>query len=165
MYPYNPRVLEGANCGPTVLAGILECHTSRAMDLLRKHNEKGWHGYTNINHIRNVLKALGGTFIKVTIDDIYTMFAMKKLQMTALFLQIKGPWVGHGWWNEYTHTHWVLIQFGYCLDVNNPVIQGDKIMWIPIEDWKTETMPRVVGSYKDGNGWELRGAYIAELKL
>lgn len=159
MYPYRPVVTEGANCGPTVLAAILECHTSRAMAFLEKYNEKGWGGYTNVNHIRNVLEARGRTFDKV---DVQELDLMERNRLTACFLQIKGPWMGKGWRSEYTHTHWALFQFGHCLDVNNPMIYGDQPTWISIRDWKRDTMPRIIASYEEGNGWGLRSAYSVE---
>lgn len=157
MYPYRPVLSERANCGPTVLATILECHSETAIHLMEKHNEGGWNGYTNVGHIRNALKARGGSFKKVTVLELDFM---DRTRLTACFLQITGPWMGKGWRNEYTHTHWALFQFGYCMDVNNPLVDG-KPIWIPISEWKRDTMPRVVASYEGGNGWSLRGAYSA----
>lgn len=165
MYAYKPTLMEGANCGPTVLSAILECHITRAMSYLEEHNEGGWHCYTNVGHLRNVIKALGGTFKKN--NDVvleWGIDSMDRMKLIACFIQIKGPWMGKGWRNEYNHTHWALFQYGQCMDVNNPAI-GDLITWIPTEEWKRDTLPRIIASYEGGNGWSLRGAYSAEVSL
>lgn len=158
-YPYRPLISEKANCGPTVTATILGISTADAIELMNTSYEKGWNGYTNVGHIRTTLKTRGIKMNKTKHwDGTYHQLPEAPLHPILMFLQVGGPWLGKGWWAEYTHTHWILVHKKMVMDANNPLLH-ECFSWIDSKYWDHEIMRRVVTSWKEGIGWYVRSAY------
>lgn len=158
-YPYTPMVSERANCGPTVLAAVMGLSTEGAIDLMDKVIEKGWNGYTNINHIRAALKVAGILMVKTSLYD-EGMVMNPPTEPTLFFIQIKGAWTGKGWRSDYNHTHWALGDKRQFMDVNNPIYSGHPT-WVDHPTWRHSIIPDLVQGM-DGNGWHVRSAYLVE---
>ena len=171
-YPFSPKIVERANCGPTVLATLLGINTDEAMQAMDEIYKKGWNGYTNVGHIRAVLEHHGISMIKTKeYEDLMTI-GKKPI---ALFIQVEGPWMGKGWRAEYTHTHWALVHNRKVMDVNNIHLDihdatvlasgGACPPWISRATWEEEVMPAVANSFEGATGWHVRaGYYVEEMK-
>jgi hypothetical protein len=173
-YPFSPNVVEGANCGPTVLAALLGIDTGKAMQLMNKGYPKGWHGGTNVGHIKAVLNhhdiAMKKTKEYDGIRALPEQFPYKT--HVLLFIQIEGPWIGKGWRSEYTRTHWSLAYQQRIIDVNNPRIAShfyNRPRWVWLYEWEVYVIPSGIATwaktdkhYKGADGWHVRSAYFVE---
>lgn len=168
-YPFSPKVVEKANCGPTVLASLLGVDTDEAMQLMDKVYKKGWNGYTNIGHIKAALEHHGIAMKKTKeYDGIKELTAITFPQAhVLLFIQIEGPWEDSKYWRAaYNRTHWCLGYGIRILDVNNSRVLGTptppRPRWELFDEWQDEIIPRIVASFDDATGWHVRSAYYVE---
>ena len=161
MTGYAPLISERANCGPTVLAGVLRIDTEPAIELISKAIGKPWPGFTNVGHIRKALELKGYSMIKIENlaraeldgDAVYN-----KPHPVMVFMQITGPWMGKGWRSEYNHTHWALVTNEGILDVNNRDPEMDRPFWLIPSFWANDVMNRLVDSV-GGTDWFVRACY------
>ena len=167
-YPCRPYVYEEANCGPTVLAALIGQNTDTAIEVMKNTYAKGWHGYTNIGHIKRALESLDIQMVKTKeYDDLSNVpIDIADLNPVLLFLQIEGPWCDKGWRSSYSNTHWALFERGLVMDVNNlgdgdydPVEKIGHPRWIDIDLWELEVMSYLVEDCYQGTGWHVRSGY------
>lgn len=155
-YPFSPNITESANCGPTVLATVLGVDTNKAIELMDEYYENGWHGYTNIGHIRAVLEHFNISMTKIKgLEEESKIFVSNNPML--IFIQIEGDWMGKGWRSEYNHTHWLMQDKCKIMDVNNP-LDSNKPKWVNVPQWFKDVLPIVLGN--DGTGWHIRSAYL-----
>lgn len=161
-YPFRPKMVEKANCGPTVLAAVLGVDAGKAIKLMDNNCKKGWNGYTNIGHIKNVLRSKGLTLIKFKDFDnrrhLPTKEENKFNEPIIFFLQIEGHWSGKGWRSDYSHTHYCLLHHEMVMDVNNYTGENSP-EWFTINDWDQDVTPFFVDVINKGTGWYIRAAY------
>lgn len=180
-YPYRPLYSERATCGPAVLAAVLGVSMGEAIDLMDEHyrpkgKKGGWHGYTNVGHIRAGLEARELKLVKLDMDDLgipaYQHPEHEELAVVAppldfgnpdpvlVFSEFLGPWTDKGWRSQYNRTHWSLIHAGYVLDINNGMDEGGCVVWISIVDWLSRVMTDLALSYyEECTGWKFRAIY------
>jgi hypothetical protein len=123
---------------------------------------KGWKGYTNVSHIRNVCEKNSIKMNKLrTIPKGLGIPLSHVTQPTALFIQMKGPWERKGWRSSYSYTHWALMHHSSVMDINN-FYEGQepgKPMWLPIDVWIEDAMSHLANSIEDCTGFKLRAMY------
>lgn len=167
-YPFSPKVVERANCGPTVLASLIGEDTDKAMELMDRLYKKSWNGYTNIGHIKAVLNHK-----RIAMNKTKEFDGLSEITITTfpqahvlLFLQIEGPWEDSKYWRAaYTRTHWVLGYAARILDVNNTrnSIDHKRPRWEWVDTWQDNIMPRIAQSFENSTGgWHVRSAYYVE---
>lgn len=167
-YPCRPFVYDDANCGPTVLASLIGMNTDGAIEIMKDTYAKGWHGYTNIGHIKKALESLDIQMVKTKeYDDLNKIpIYIGSSNPVLLFLQIEGPWCKKGWRSSYNNTHWTLFELGLVMDVNNiwedNYDHAEKIghpQWVDISIWEDEVMPHLLSTIDRGIGWHVRSGY------
>ena len=155
-----------ANCGPTVLAALLGVNTDRAIADMDKHYKNGWHGYSNVGHIRAALVANDIKMEKIRLDpEMKRSMAIEGLELNThylCFIIIDGPWTEKGWRSQYNHTHWALFYKGRVMDINNcglPSYKDDcRVPWTSVQEWRDEVVPGII-AWDEGTGWSIRSIY------
>lgn len=159
---FRPEIDEESSCGSVVLAAVLEICCQEANMLMDLYAKKGWNGYTNVSHIRDVLTRKGIRMHKITrFDDMkYVPDFIQFVKPTALFIQLEGLWEELGWRSAYNYTHWVLLMGASAIDYNNRLSSEQKApFWLRIPRWENETMQYLVDGTEGCTGWHIRGAY------
>ena len=169
-YPYEPLKAPydvAGPCGPTVLAGVLGVSCHEAIELMKRTNAKGWNGYTNVGHMRAALENKGLIFFKTSaFNDRSELPADTGKRLTALFIQLEGPWMGKGWRAEYSNTHWILADWDpedgctVILDVAGNFTRDNNLGWLDLETWTNLCIPGLVEWVPKATGWRVRGAYV-----
>ena len=153
---------EESSCGSVVLAALLNIDCQEAEMLMDLYSKKGWNGYTNVGHIKNVVIRNGIRMYKLKRvnkeKDLQLLYANKP---TAMFIQLEGPWESKGWRSAYSYTHWALLVGNQVMDINNVYYehQINRPIWVARGKWKNEIMKFLVEHTDDCTGFHIRAAY------
>ena len=156
---YRPEFHEESSCGSVVLAALLEVCCQEADMLMDLHSPKGWNGYTNVGHIRNVVEAKNIKMRKFDHIFVDGLAESSFKHPVALFSQLEGPWEEKGWRSAYSYTHWSLLLGQQVIDFNHRYEEDKAPRWFASLEWKEDTMQRLVEGTKGCTGWHIRAAY------
>lgn len=153
---FHPELDEESSCGSVVLATILEVCCQEANMLMDLYAKKGWNGYTNVSHIRDVVVRKGLRMNKIPVKTLRDYFN----NPTALFIQLEGPWEEKGWRSAYGYTHWALGYKINVMDINNMHYFSRKVpFWLPTMYWRSPVMNDLIRGTENATGWHVRAAY------
>ena len=140
----------GCNCGPGVLAAIMDMTLDEVHPHLRGFDEKG---YTDPNMMNDALRSIGRTWRKI--GRGWPNWGLVRVQWEGLWTQPGVPVRA-----RYRYTHWIGCQtVAHGIGIFDINCMNNGTGWVSLANWEMHTVPFLTGLYPRASGkWHITHA-------